>query len=351
MKSMRMALLAAAALAVTPAAAWADRQNQPDQNNGGGHADHGDRGNHGGGGGGDHPRPAPPQGGGGHGSGMMVMPGSTPNGYRPPQPPQPQPQQNRGGGGRDNWTMPSGPDHVRMPPPGNVDTGQARAQWRQGGNGQPYAQPGPDRRDDNHRGQWNVGGRPGGDDRGGNDNHASWSAGANGGQWDRGPGRDGHRPPDVGNDHDQRRWDNGNRTQWNNDHSWNGRPNPGGPWNGNRGDNGRPGANNGRWDHHWDPGHWRNDHRYDWRDWRNSHRSVFNRHYYAPRGYRYRSVYAGFFLQPFFYSSSYWLDDPYDDYRLPPVEWPLRWVHYYNDALLVDVTTGEVVDVIPNFFF
>jgi len=33
------------------------------------------------------------------------------------------------------------------------------------------------------------------------------------------------------------------------------------------------------------------------------------------------------------------------------VEWPLRWVHYYNDALLVDVTTGEVVDVIPNFFF
>ena len=36
---------------------------------------------------------------------------------------------------------------------------------------------------------------------------------------------------------------------------------------------------------------------------------------------------------------------------IPPVEWPLQWVHYYNDALLVDVTTGEVVDVIPNFFF
>jgi len=87
-----------------------------------------------------------------------------------------------------------------------------------------------------------------------------------------------------------------------------------------------------------------------WRDWRNGHRDLFSRHYHAPRGYRYRSVYAGFFLEPFFYGSSYWLDDPYD-YRLPPVEWPLRWVHYYNDALLVDVTTGEVVDVIPNFFF
>jgi len=36
---------------------------------------------------------------------------------------------------------------------------------------------------------------------------------------------------------------------------------------------------------------------------------------------------------------------------LPVVEWPLRWVRYYDDALLVDTTTGEVIDVIQNFFF
>ena len=322
MKSMRMALLAAAALAVVPGAAWAERQNQPDQNN---HADRGDRGGNRGdrggrSGGGDFVRPAPPQ---GHGSGMMVTPGSTPNGFRPaPQPaPQAQPQ-NRG-----NWRGPGAPGRgdVRMDRPSpipNADTGQARAQWRQGNRGDDNRdgnRPGTDRRwDDNNRGQWN------GDHRSDNDNRR----GDNRGQWNNGDHSwNGNR--DQRNDGGHR-WDN-NRGQWNNgDHSWNGR---------------RGGS-----DHRWDTNRWRNDRRYDWRDWRSSHRNLFNRHYYGPRGYHYRSVYAGFFLEPLFYGSSYWLDNPYD-YRLPPVEWPLQWIHYYNDALLVDVTTGEVIDVIPNFFF
>jgi len=325
MKSMRMALLAAAALAVTPAAAWADRQNQPDQGDHGGHGDHGDRGNRGGG---DHPRPAPPQ-GGGHGPAMMVMPGSTPNGYHAPPPQMPQPPaqpQDRGG-----WRGPGsqGRGDVRVDGPRPIpapyaDTGQARAQWRQGdhggdrgGNWQNNPANGDHRWDNNNRGQWNGG------DRRPDDNNTH--------QWDNG----------------RNHWDNGDHRPNGDDHRWDGRPNPGGPRDGNHGWNGRPGGN----DHRWDPGRWRNDHRYDWRDWRNSHRNVFSRHYYAPRGYHYRPVYAGFFLEPFFYSSGYWLGDPYDDYRLPPVEWPLRWVHYYNDALLVDVTTGEVVDVIPNFFY
>lgn len=321
MKSMRMALLAAAALAVVPGAAWAERQNQPDQNNHGDRGDHGNRGN----GGGDHSRPAPPP--TQHGSGMMVMPGSTPNGYRPapPQAPQPQvPPQDRGG-----WRGPGaqGRGDVRMDRPTpvpNADTGQARAQWRQNDRGdinRNDSRANVDPRWGNNggnRGQWN-----GGADHRSDSDH----------RWDNNRGQN-------GGDH---RWDN-NRGQWNNgDHHW---ENNRGQWN-----NGDHSWNGGRGnDHRWDANRWRNDHRYDWRDWRSSHRNLFSRHYYAPRGYHYRSVYAGFYLEPFFYGSSYWLDDPYD-YRLPPVEWPLRWVHYYNDALLVDVTTGEVVDVIPNFFF
>ena len=30
---------------------------------------------------------------------------------------------------------------------------------------------------------------------------------------------------------------------------------------------------------------------------------------------------------------------------------PYRWVRYYDDALLVDIYSGEVVDVIYDFFW
>lgn len=258
---------------------------------------------------------------------MMAMPhGGLDN---RPAPPQAQPQfrpQDRGG-----WQGGSRGPGAGAPWQGRVDVPVSRPQ------------PSPaavEARPD--RGQWRHDAR--GDNRPdvqGNDNHR-WDG--NRSQWNGGD-----RRPDAGNDH---RWDNRGRGQWNggdrragtgNDHRWD------------RDNRGSSNNNDHRWDrrqggnHRWDASRWRNDHRYDWRDWRNSHRNLFRRHYYAPHGYRYHSVYAGFFLEPLFYSSSYWLDDPFE-YRLPPVEWPLHWVHYYNDALLVDVTTGEVVDVIPDFF-
>jgi len=322
MKSMRIALLAAAALAVVPGAAYADRQDRRDHDQG----DHADRGNRGG----DNGRPAPPQ--GQHGSGMMVMPRAAPdNGPRPAPSQAPQSQFRPQAPGGSQWSGrgpgSQGRGDVRMERPTpipNADTGQARAQWRQDdrrGDNRNDGRPNDYRHGDNDRGQWN--GADHRDDRG---------------QWNGTHNRDDRS--------DNRRWDNGDHGQWNNaDRRGDGRRDRGGSWNGDHG--GRPGGN----DHRWDAGRWRNDHRYDWHGWRDSHRNLFSRHYYAPRGYHYRSVYAGFFLEPFFYGSSYWLDDPYDDYRLPPVNWPLRWIHYYNDALLVDVTTGEVVDVIPNFFF
>lgn len=97
---------------------------------------------------------------------------------------------------------------------------------------------------------------------------------------------------------------------------------------------------------------WRNDNRYDWRDWRSSHRETFRMpRYYAPyRDWSYRRLSIGFFLEPLFFSENYWIDDPYM-YRLPPAYGPFRWVRYYDDALLVNIYTGEVEDVLYDFFW
>ncbi len=68
------------------------------------------------------------------------------------------------------------------------------------------------------------------------------------------------------------------------------------------------------------------------------------------RDWSYRRLSIGFYLQSGFYGSNYWLDDPYA-YRLPPANGPYRWVRYYDDALLVNIYDGEVVDVLHDFFW
>ena len=96
---------------------------------------------------------------------------------------------------------------------------------------------------------------------------------------------------------------------------------------------------------------WRGDHRYDWRDWRRHHRSSFHFGFYSdPFGFGYQRMNYGWTLFPSYYRSNYWLRDPWQ-YRLPPVYGPYRWVRYYDDALLVDTWSGEVVDVIYDFFW
>ena len=109
--------------------------------------------------------------------------------------------------------------------------------------------------------------------------------------------------------------------------------------------------NNHRRDHvNWN-GNWRNDHRYDWRNWRNHHHSTFHLgFYYDPFGWGYQPFSIGWRLWPNYYSSNYWINDPWQ-YRLPYAPPGTQWIRYYNDALLVDMYTGEVVDVIHNFFW
>jgi hypothetical protein len=97
---------------------------------------------------------------------------------------------------------------------------------------------------------------------------------------------------------------------------------------------------------------WRNDSRYDWQRYRYSNRNLFRSGgYYSPyRNYRYNRLSIGIILDSLFYSNRYWLNDPYQ-YRLPPAPYGTQWVRYYDDVVLVDVYTGEVLDVIYDFFW
>lgn len=120
----------------------------------------------------------------------------------------------------------------------------------------------------------------------------------------------------------------------------------------NRGFNNR-GFNNRGWGGggNWNRG-WRNDRRYDWFGYRNQNRNFFRvgRYYPPVRGWNYRRLSIGFTLGAPFFASSFWINDPWA-YRLPPAYGQFRWVRYYGDVLLVDVYTGEVVDVINDFFW
>lgn len=130
-------------------------------------------------------------------------------------------------------------------------------------------------------------------------------------------------------------------------------------WNDNRGvvgnwNNGRRYDDRTRWSNQqrWNQG-WRQDRRYDWNSYRNRYGNQYRLgRYYAPRGwdYGYRRFSVGIVLSSLLYSNSYWLNDPYA-YRLPPAYGTLRWIRYYDDALLVDIRDGYVVDVIHDFFW
>jgi hypothetical protein len=143
---------------------------------------------------------------------------------------------------------------------------------------------------------------------------------------DRGPGRPGN---DRGNDRGNGNWQN------------NGRGNGNERWRG-----------NGNQNRNWDRSGWRRDNRYDWQGYRDRNRSTYRiGRYYAPyQNYSYRRLGLGFSLGSMFYGNRYWINDPWQ-YRLPAVYGPYRWVRYYDDVLLVDTYSGEVVDVIYDFFW
>ncbi|MCK8456976.1 RcnB family protein [Sphingomonas faeni] len=102
----------------------------------------------------------------------------------------------------------------------------------------------------------------------------------------------------------------------------------------------------------WNRG-WRNDNRYAWSNYRASNRGAYRLpRYYAPSGWGsgYRRFGVGFSLNSILYNQNYWIQDPYT-YRLPEAYGPYRWVRYYNDALLVDLDNGRVVDTVYDIFW
>ena len=121
----------------------------------------------------------------------------------------------------------------------------------------------------------------------------------------------------------------------------------GGGWNdGRRVDDGRYGRDS------WNRG-WRDDRRYDWNGWRDRNRQAYRLpRYYGPSGWNggYRRFGVGVRLSGLLFAQDYWIGDP-GYYRLPPVRGPYRWVRYYNDALLVDVRYGTVVDTVYDIFW
>ncbi len=91
------------------------------------------------------------------------------------------------------------------------------------------------------------------------------------------------------------------------------------------------------------------EYREDWRDYRHHHRDQYRRGTWrAP--FAYQRFDAGVRLRPAYYGPRYYIADPYR-YRLPVAHGPHRWVRHYDDALLVNVRTGRVTQVIRGFYW
>lgn len=118
----------------------------------------------------------------------------------------------------------------------------------------------------------------------------------------------------------------------------------------------------GNWNHQ-DRGY-RNDYGYGGHDrhwtgrygWRNSwdhgwsgQRYHSPSRYYYPRGHSRLSWSIGFRLPSAFYGPSYYVD--YRPYGLAAPPYGFRWIRADGDVLLVDLQTGEVVDVIYDFYY
>lgn len=225
-----------------------------------------------------------------------------------------------------------------------ADQGGRRGGWR-GGRGDG---------NDNGRGGWR-GGRGDNNDNGGVRAEGSWRGRDNdGGQTSSGYQRGWQGPAGTENSEIARRYDQRAREnaarygtpEQRREAYRDGRRN--GDWRG----NGRDWRQERRGDRRdWDRG-WRNDRRYAWQDWRYRNRGLFHLSpYYSPyRNYRYQRFSIGLFLDELFFDQRYWIGDPFY-YRLPPAPPGTQWVRYYNDVLLVDVYSGEVIDAIYDFFW
>lgn len=271
--------------------------------------------------------------------------------FTPPPPPQQQPDRRAFDGPRGPHFPPQETgqrpdnrfDQRGAPPPA---PGQTNGGWRdrRGDTGDDATQmPAPGPRPDVRPGIRGVGGT---DWRGNPNARGDWRSDHHDGDHHDG----GHDDRDRDGDHHDwghDRHDDHDRFDGQRNYGWNGYGN----WNGNSWYSGRNDYRDSdfrRWDNRW-----HNDNRYDWRRYRAYNRDVYRLpRYYAPYGwdYGYRRFGIGITLNSFLFGQDYWIYEP-EYYRLPPAYGPYRWVRYYNDALLVDIRSGYVVDVVYDIFW
>lgn len=261
--------------------------------------------------------------------------------------------------GRDEWRQmreerremqPGMPEPPRVerpapvaPAPQSFDR-QARGEWRgdrdQRWGGDRAPPPRPDQaagRDRPDRGDWRNQPRP------------DWRAG----RADERPGWQGGNRPDWRGDRPDLRPDRRDeRAEFDRrqrrDDQWNDRRGDNRGWGGDRWNGGGWRGDQAGWDRDW-----RRDRRYDWSGFRSHNERLYRLpRYYAPPGwgYGYRRFSIGVTLAPQLWGQGYWLDDPWS-YRLPEAYGPYRWVRYFDDAMLVDIRTGRVVDVVYDIFY
>jgi Ni/Co efflux regulator RcnB len=116
----------------------------------------------------------------------------------------------------------------------------------------------------------------------------------------------------------------------------------------------------GRWDNDRHDGRrdGRHGNRYGSRDYRdfhryrggwNNNRYRSNHRYVYPRGYSSRHWSVGLFLPSVFFGSTYYVD--YRPYGLQAPPYGFRWIRVGDDVMLVDVDSGEIVDVLYDFYY
>jgi Ni/Co efflux regulator RcnB len=100
---------------------------------------------------------------------------------------------------------------------------------------------------------------------------------------------------------------------------------------------------------------WRHDNQrhIELRRWQRSHHARHRFHvgpYRGPRGYYYHRWNYGQYLPPMYFVRSYWLID-FLIYGLMAPPPGCIWVRYGPDALLIDLETGEIVQVVYGVFY
>ena len=247
--------------------------------------------------------------------------------YQPGQQPQDNQYPNRKpqNGQTQNGQTQNGQWQSNQPPKNNqngqVQNGQWNGQWQ---NGQ------------TQNGQWQSN-QPPKNNQNGQAQNGQWQNGqAQNGQWQNG------------------QWHNNQNGQWQN-----------GQWQNGQWQNGQNGqANNNTFARHrydWSayrPGHqppqWQqyhrdfNPHSYQWN--RTSNQRYHNQSYQRPHGWYAQRWAYGQILPRLFWSQNYWLTGYYNFGLIDP-PYGYVWVQNGNDALLVDVQSGQILSVEYNVFY